>query len=249
MAHVNARARWWRVQHRQRRLPMERLLLRRQQTAHGLRSLRMPMRMLAGGARSIATGVPLVNSCCVGGSRRRCCHAHRACQRAHSLGSRAATLKADCLASCCSGDSERRIEYAHCACLCAGRLVARAASPQACRWQIAAAQAAANSASDKPIAHVTLQACTLDGDAGAATPQACCLRIAAAQAAADSASSTLIAHVDAHARWWRVRHRQRRLPMDSRCPGGSKRRMGYAHCTCQCACWLVAHAASPQACR
>ena len=164
------------------------------------------MRMLAGGARSIATGVPLTNSCCVGGNRQLFCHAHRACQRAHSLVARAATLQAHCLNSCRSGGRKRRIEYAHCACQRAGRLVARAASPQACRWQIAAAQAAANIASQTPIAHVTLHACTLDGDAGAATPHACCSRIAAAQAAADSASSTRIVHVDAHARWWRVRH-------------------------------------------
>ena len=59
----------------------------------------MSVRMPAGGARGIATGMLLRNSCCWGGSIQCFCHAHGACQLAHSLVVRAATPPADCLRS------------------------------------------------------------------------------------------------------------------------------------------------------
>ena len=59
-----------RARHLRRHASYGSLLLRRQQTARQLRSLRMSTRTLAGGACSLAAGMPLIYSCFLGGSKR-----------------------------------------------------------------------------------------------------------------------------------------------------------------------------------
>ena len=168
----------------------------------------------------------------------------------HSLGARATALHAGCLPSCRSGGRKLRIGYAHCACQRALSLTACVASPPACRWRIAAAQAAANVASDTPIAQVSLHAGTLNGGAGGSN--------AAGVLLTDSGCAGSSRQRFEHARC--ARRRARSLvcvhqrcnvlltgaPLTDSCrPGVSEQRFDRSRCACQRARTLATRAASP----